>query len=305
MTNAIIITIMSSFIWAITNHIDKYMLCKINNTTSNIKTLLLFSSLIAGIVFTPIWLIISKFQIQISLISFISITISAILYILATYFYFKALEKNDASIIVVMFQLIPVFSYFLSLLFFKETLTITEILGSLMIISSAIIISLDFNEKSNKNKLIALVLMTISSLLYSLYYLSFDVAIRHSNYNSVAFFYQIGLILVGLILISIKSYRKEFIKMLKNNGKKIISLNITNEILNLVANLLINFANLTLPLAITTTLNGFQGAFVFITGVIGVRLFPKIFTEDLNKKVVIQKITCIILGITGLIIMIN
>ena len=99
---------------------------------------------------------------QIGIIALAFVLISAILYILATYFYFKALEKNDASIVVVMFQLIPVFSYMFSLIFFGERLGINEILGGLIIISSAIIISFDFAEKSSKNKIIALILMTFS-----------------------------------------------------------------------------------------------------------------------------------------------
>ena len=63
------------------------------------------------------------------------------------------------------------------------------------------------------------------------------------------------------------------------------------------------FANLTIPLALANTLNGFQGAFCFIIGAIGVSLFPKIISEDLNKRNVIQKVFCIILGIIGLVVM--
>jgi len=112
-------------------------------------------------------------------------------------------------------------------------------------------------------------------------------------------------LLVGTTLLCVKSFRTSFIKMLKVNGKKFISLNITNEVINLVANLMVNFANLTIPLALANTLNGFQGAFVFIIGIIGVLILPKIISEDLSKKVVSQKIVCIILGIIGLIVMFN
>lgn len=303
MTIAVVITLFASFLWAITNHIDKYMLCKIDSSTSNVKTLLLFSSFVAGIVLSPVWLLISMFQIQISILSLVFVFGAAILYILATYFYFKALEKNDASIVVVMFQLIPVFSYVFSLIFFKEVLSIKEIIGALIIISSAIIISFDFGKTSNKNKLVALLYMTTSSLLYSLYFICFDFAMRNGEYNAVAFWYQIGLLLVGICLISIKSFRTDFKKMIKNNGRKIISLNITNEVINLIANLMVNFANLIIPLALANTLNGFQGAFCFIIGTIGVMLFPKFFNEDLSKKNVIQKVSCIVLGIIGLIVM--
>lgn len=301
----IVLALLASFIWAITNHIDKYLLCDTENSTGNIKSLLIFSSFVAGIVLSPLWLIISNFQVNITITALIFVFISAIVYLLATYFYFKALEKNDASIVVVMFQLIPVFSYIFSWLLFKETLTANQMIGSIIIILSAVIISLDFENTSNKNKLIALILMIISSLMYALYFIFFDIAIRNSEYTAVAFWYQMSFLLIGIILLCIKSFRNPFIALLKSNGKKIMSLNITNEVLNLIANLMVNFANLTIPLALANALNGFQGAFVFIIGAIGVLILPKIFREDLSKKVVIQKISSIIIGIIGLIIMVK
>lgn len=303
MTMAIILTIFASFLWGITNHIDKFMISGIDESGSNIKTLLVFSTLVAGIVLSPIWLIVSKFSVGISSISLICVLASSFFYILATYFYFKALEKNDASIVTVMFQLIPVFSYILALIFFKENLALQQIIGSIVIIFSAVLISFDFEERNNKSKWLALILMTLSSLFYATYFFLFDIGIRNSSYNSCAFWFQIGFLILGIMLICIKSYRTIFIKAINNNGKKYFSLNITNEVINLIANLLVNFANVTIPLALVNVLNGFQGTFVFILGAIGVKLLPKYFKENLSKKIVIQKISCIILSIIGLIIM--
>lgn len=303
MTGTIIIIIFASFLWGITNHIDKFLINGVDETGSSLKTLLVFSSLIAGLVFSPLWLIISKFSISISNISLIAILGSAFITIPAIYFYFKALNENDASIVVVMFQLIPVFSYILALIFFKESLTIHQITGSIIIIFSAIIISFNFKEKNNKSKFKALFYMTLSSLFYAINFILFDVAIRNGSYNSCAFWYQIGLLIIGIVLICIKSYRTTFIKAIKNNGKIYLSLNIANEILNLIANLLVNFANITIPIALANVLTGFQGAFVFILGVLGVKFLPKYFKESLDKKVVLQKVSCIILSVIGLIIM--
>lgn len=303
MTGAMILTILASFLWGVTNHIDKFMINGIDEDGSSLKTLMVFSTLVAGFLISPIWLIVSKFSVSIDLFSFITILISSVVYILATYFYFIALDKNDASMVVVMFQMIPVFSYILAFLFFKETLTVPQTIGSIMILLSAIIISLDFEEKNNKSKLKALLLMVLSSLCYAIYFVLFDVAIRHSSYHSCAFWYQIGLLLIGMVLICIKSYRTTFIKAVKNNGKIYLSLNIANEVLNLFANFLVNFATMTIPIAVANVLNGFQGAFVFLLGIIGMKLLPKYFKENLNKKVVLQKVSCIILSIIGLIIM--
>ena len=300
---AVVLTIFASFLWGITNHIDKFMISGIDESGSSVKTLLVFSTLVAGIVLSPIWLIISKFSIGISNISLLCVLLSSFVYILATFFYFKALEKNDASIVVVMFQLIPVFSYILALIFFKENLVLQQIIGSILIILSAVLISFDFEERNNKSKWLALILMVLSSLLYATYFFLFDIGIRNSSYNSCAFWFQIGFLIQGIILICFKNYRSTFIKAIKNNGQKYFSLNITNEVINLIANLLVNFANVTIPLALANVLNGFQGAFVFILGFIGVKLLPKYFKENISKKIVVQKISCIIISIVGLIIM--
>ena len=304
MATAVLFAIFASFLWGVTNHIDKFMITGIEESKNSIKILLVFSTFIAGIVLTPVWLILSHFTVSISFISLISVLIASLIYIIATVFYFKAIEKNDASLVVVMFQMIPVFSYILALILFKENLTIRQIVGSIIIIRSAIIISFDFNEKNNRKKFKALLLMTLSSLCYSIYFILFDIGIRNSTYYSCAFWYQIGFLIMGIVLLLLKSFRIPFVNAIKKNGKRYLILNTTNEVINLIANLLVNYANLLIPIALVNVLNGFQGAFAFILGIIGTLLLPKYIKEDLSKRVVIQKIVCIILGIIGLVILV-
>lgn len=304
MVIAVLFTIFASFLWGITNHIDKFLITGIEESKNSIKILLVFSTFIAGIVLTPIWLILSHFTVSISFISLISVLFASLIYVIATIFYFKAIERNDASIVVIMFQMIPVFSYILALILFKENLTIRQIVGSIIIILSAIIISFDFNEKNNRKKFKALLFMTLSSLCYSIYFILFDIGIRNSSYYSCAFWYQIGFLIIGLILLLLKKYRIPFVNAIKKNGKRYFILNTTNEVINLIANLLVNYANLLIPIALVNVLNGFQGAFAFILGIIGTLLLPKYIKEDLSKRVVIQKIVCIFLGIIGLIILV-
>ena len=301
---AIMFAVLASFLWAVTNHIDKFMITGIDESKNNIKVLIVFSTFVAGLVLTPLWLILSHFDVAISTISLISVFAGSLTYVMATLLYFKAMEKNDASIVVVMFQMIPVFSYILALILFKENLTAHQIIGSLVILLSAIIISFDFNEKNNKKKFKALVLMILSSLFYSIYFILFDIGIRNSSYYSCAFWYQIGFLIIGSILLCFKMFRHPFVNAIKKNGKKYLTLNITNETINLIANLLVNLANVTIPIALVNVLNGFQGTFVFVLGILGTIFFSKYIKEDLSRNVVIQKIICIILSIIGLIILV-
>ena len=303
MTSAIILTSLAAIFWGITNHIDKYLLVGIDENGSNLKVLLIFSTFIAGLILTPFWFLLSP-TININTISLISVFTASVIYILGTVFFFKAMEENDASVVVILSELIPVFDYILALILFKEHLTFHQIIGSIIIIIAAIIISFDFNEKNNRKMYKALLLMTISSLLYAIYFIFFDIAIRNSSYYSCAFWYQIGLLIIGLVLLCIRTFRQPFLNAIKKNGKKYFTLNATNEVLNLLANLLINLANLAAPIALVTVIeNGLQGMFVFIIGILGTMIFPKYIKEDLSKRVVIQKVLCIILGIIGLIIL--
>ncbi len=304
-TSAIILTVLASLLWGVTNHIDKFLINGIDKNTNNIKTLLIFSTFIAGIVFSPLWLILGNFSVSISFISLLSVFIGSLIYVLATYLYFKALTNNDASIVVVMFQLISVFSYILALILFKENLTIRQIIGSLIIILSSVIISLDHKEKNKGKKFAALILMSLSSLCFSIYFILFDIAIRNSSYYASAFWLQIGFLGLGIIFLCIKSFRENFIQAIKNNGKRYLKINVLNEAINLSGNLLVNYANLTIPIALANVLNGFQGMFVFILGIIGVIFLPKYFQEDLRKEIVIKKTICIILSIIGLIILVS
>ena len=212
MVGAIAITILAPLLWAITTHIDKYLLNKVDESASNIKTLLVFSTLVAGLALSPVWIIICKFSISISMLSLISVFMASLMSVLALYFYLKALETNDASFVTIMFQTIPVFSYIMALILFKETLTLLQIIGSLIIILSAVLISFDIDKKNNKFKFKAMFLMTLSSLCYSIYYICFDIAMRNGSYYSCAFWFQFGLLLMGIILICNKSYRILFIK---------------------------------------------------------------------------------------------
>ena len=185
MTLAITLTILASFLWGITNHIDKFMINGIDENGNNVKTLLVFSTFVAGIVLTPIWLILSKFNLAISTLSLISVLSASVVYILATYFYFKALSENDASIVVVMFQLIPVFSYILALILFKENLNLQQIIGSLIIIASAVIISFDELPHAEKHVIIIIVVKIKDIIFFIL--LSFQQCHNFSSGSCIFF----------------------------------------------------------------------------------------------------------------------
>ena len=89
---------------------------------------------------------------------------------------------------------------------------------------------------------------------------------------------------------------------IKSYGKKYLSVNMANEFINLSGMLLENYANVLIPIAIVTVISRLQVVFVFIIGLLGTILLPKYFTENIDKKTIIKKLSCIALSIIGFVI---
>lgn len=301
---ALLLVPLASLLWGITNHIDKHLISKIAKN-GDFKGLIIMSSLVAGLILLPISMIMTKMQLAIDYKYLILIFFSASSFLIATALYFKALNKSDASLIIAMFQLIPVFSYFLGLIFLNELLTLKQIIGGLIVILSSIAIIYEFdNKKFDKDKLFALLLMGGSSLVYAIYFLLFRLTTVNNSFDVMTFWYQLGLALNGLLMfLFLKSFRKSFISLVKSNGEVVFGANVINEALNLVANLLVNFAITIAPMAIVLTLNGLQPFFVFLIGLIGTIILPKFIKEDITKRTIFQKAICIIISIIGLAIL--
>lgn len=228
---------------------------------------------------------------------------SGIIYIIGFTLYLKALNLNDTSLVVILLGLIPVFSFVLSYLLFKETLTIRQIVGAVTIIISASALSLGNSSLTKNEKIKVFVLMIFSSFFQALYYVLFDIGTRYTNFNNCSFYFQITLIIIGIFFLSIRSFRVSFVSSLKGKSKKIVGLNLVNEVLNLLGNTCVNYANLFIPIALANVLTGFQGIFAFIIGSIGMISAPAYFCEDISRDSIIQKVSSAILSIIGLIIM--
>jgi len=78
-----------------------------------------------------------------------------------------------------------------------------------------------------------------------------------------------------------------------------LGINAINEILNIVAKMIFNFATLLAPLALVWTVNGAQPLVVLIFGLILTLFWPKAFKEDISKANLAKKAIFIILIFVG------
>lgn len=295
--NWILLAFIAPLLWAISNFIDKFLISKYFKGGSG--TLVMFSCFIALpvailiLIFKPSVLDVNiSTSLLMMLIGFISIS-----YLFP---YLKALNQADTSTVIPIFQIIPVFNYFLAFLILGEVLSKSQILASLMIIIGAVGISLKFDGRKTKLRGNIVLLMLLASLIVSLNAVLFKFFAIDLDYWTVSFWEYLGSLIFGIILfIGVKSYRTDFISSLKRNGKNILGLNTINEIVNVIAVMIFSYALLLAPVALVSVINGFQPLFVFLIGLFLTVFVPHLIKEDLGKKIILQKIAFILLMFIG------
>jgi len=297
--NWFLIALIPPVLWSATNHLDKYLIGKFFKG-GGAGVLMVFSSLI-GLLLLPFIAFLHP-EVLVFSTKNILIAINGFLYILAVLPYFYALDKDEASICVPLFQLVPVFSYVLAYFVLGETLSNNQLFGGLLIVVGALGISLDLSDgKKVKFKKEVFWLMTLSSLIFALNFLFFKYFAIQSSFWFTSFWEYVGFaVFAFLLMVFVKSYREQFITVMKTNRVIVLSLNGANEIINIIAKVSFNFASLLTPITITWIVNGFQPLFVFGYGVILTLLFPKIVKEDIGRKSLTQKVLAILVMFIGM-----
>jgi len=297
--NWLLIALIGPILWALVNHIDKYLLSD-NFEGSNIGALMIFSTLQCGLILPILYL----FNDQVFNTSFFNISMLVIIGIMSVFAimpYMYALDQEEASIVIPLFQMIPVWGFFFSYILLGETLSGTQLVGCLLIITGSIIITLELSEeKKIKFKKRTVYLMLISTILFALYETLFKFVAIEEGFVIASFWEYVGVLLMGILFyIFVRKYRESFLQLLKFQGKRIISLNIASESLTIIGNIAINFALILAPVALTLTISGVQPLFVFIIGIFLTLFFPKIYTEKISKKHLVQKVISIVIMVIG------
>lgn len=292
------IALFAPALWSITNHIDKYLISKYLSHSSAIS-LLMFSSLF-GLFALPFILIFEPNIFNIGLLEGLLSALSGLLYILSLIPYIYALRRDEASIVVPIFQIIPIFGYILAYFFLGETLTTRQILASLLILTGAIAISLELKGNSAKLKIDVFLAMLISSVILAFVDFLFKFVGIKTGFWTTAFWSYAGyLIFAVFVLLFTNHYRKEFLALMKQSSISLVGLNFFNETVNILGLSLYRYATLLAPLALVQVVNGFQPFFVFVYGVILTLLFPRFGTENIAKRHLLHKLLAIAIIFVG------
>jgi len=291
--NWFFIALTAPLLYAIANHTDKYLISKYIRD-NEVGALIMFSALFA-IFALPIIFIINPMVLVISLWQGAILVLIGILVVLSILCYLYALRFDEATFVVPLYQMIPIFGFILAYFILGETLTKTQILASLAILVGALILSFDIGGEKIRFKKKVVLLMIIASLFYAISDVLFKFVAIDRGFWISTFWTLVGKIFIGLVfLLFISSYRKQFFLLLKEARGKILALNSMNEIFTIVADTIFQYATLLAPVALVLMVNGFQPLFVFAIGLGLTLFFPHISKEKIQKKYLLQKIIAIL-----------
>ena len=284
-------------LWAISVHLDKYLVERFFKD-SDVAIMVLFTALIVVLALPIIWYF-EPTVLNPSLGSIALIALAGILYMTGMLFYLRALQSEEASVVAPFFQTGPLFGYVLAYFVLGETLSPPQMLGGPLIIVGALFVSLRFgrNMKTFKTRLAALMvtcglIMAVSSLIFKVFALRVE-------FWTTTFWMFVGESIFGTVLLMIPSYRRQFLTLLRTNTAALLSINASNELVNLGGGLGNRYALLLAPLSLVQAIGSTTTLFVFAFGVVLSVFFPRFGRETLSGRELLQKGVAAVLVATG------
>ncbi len=293
-----LIALLAPFLYSITNHIDKVLLEK-HFKEGGVGTLILFSSLLTAVAL-PVLYFIDPAVIDVGLINGLILLFVGFLNILVLWLYLIALKDEEASIIVVFYQLVPVIALILGYFILGETLTVSELFAMAVIIFGTTLVSFEIDDDNNfKLRKQTIYLMTAASFFWAAESVIFKMVALEENLWRSLFWEHVAMTVIGIIIfIAAAKYREHFMRAIKHNSQAVLSLNFANEGIYMIGNWISSYAYFLAPIALILLTESFQPIFVFMIGIFMTVFFPKITSEKIILRDIIQKLVAIL--ITGI-----
>ncbi len=259
-----------------------------------IGTLMIIGWCVAGLIAISFLPRVYTHAFSLSVKALIFLLVGWISYGIAAFPYFKALNHEQIENISPMYQIIPFFTYILGVVFLREIVS-RQIL--LCIIGVIILTSLFyFNFSTFRLNKKALLLTSLSALLYSISFIFFKVGgLAEGNFLVALFWEHIGVFLVGFYFFLSNRTRNSTRIFLKTSWRKFSILNLFNELFFIVGIILLNYLSFSHYVVIVWILsNGIQPMLAFPMKYIAHRLKPQRYDRNYTRKQILTKAVLII-----------
>jgi EamA-like transporter family len=207
----------------------------------------------------------------------------------AMLFYLQALQSDEASVVAPFFQTSPLFGYLLAYFVLGERLSAVQMAGGALIIAGASIVSIRFGRGAGAFKLPLAMRMLACGFVLALATLIFKVFAIKVAFWTTTFWMYVGEAIFGAVLLSIAANRAQFVALVRANTVALLSINASNELINLGGGLGSRYALLLAPLSLVQAIGSTTTLFVFAFGVVLSLVFPRLGRESLSGRDLAQK----------------
>lgn len=288
--NWIILVVIASFLSAIVNTIDKYVLTK---WVENPLVSVLVSCSIGLLGGVAIFL--TRGFAHMSFFNIFLAFIAGLCYLLTNIFYFKAMKIEEMSRVEPLYHLSPLFILIFAAIFLGEVFTFLNYIGIFSLMAGAFLISSRSFSKITFN--LAFWFVMISVLALSINLLLAKYLLNFADYWTVFSWISISAFIGMIPLIFI--HFPDLVRTTKKYGKKVLVVMSLSETITVISMLLMIMAASIGYVTLVDALSAIQTFFVLLIALVFSIFYPSILKEEISKAVVFQKVIAVILLFGG------
>ena len=288
-------------LWAVSTHLDKYLVERYFKDSS-VAALLVFTALI-GVLALPFIGFWNPEITAMPLQAVVLISFSGALYLAAMYFYLGALQGEEASVVAPFYQASPLFGYGLAYFILGETLTRLQLIGGVLIVVGAALVSVRPGLRASQFKFGLVARMLACTFILAVATVIFKMFAVEDAFWPTTFWTFVGEALFGAVLLALPECRRQFFEVLKANRSAVLAINASNELINLGGGLGSRYALTLAPLSLVQAVNSTTTLFVFIIGIGLTLCAPSLAQENLSARNLWRKGLSTLLVVAGLIAM--
>lgn len=206
---------------------------------------------------------------------------------------YLALKHDEASRVApIIGTFVPIFTLILGLLFLDQSLTRSQFLAFAILTSGLVLISSTswFKSKIERENIL---LMILSGLFFALSSVLLRQSFLNSNFISTLVVSRIGMFILVLTFLLIPKYRQKIFSS-KVTGHHLINptskLLVLGQVAGALGGLLLTYSVSLVNPAIVNAISGVQYIIILAVVLILSKKFQKLLEEDVNKRILAQKI---------------
>ena len=213
------------------------------------------------------------------------------------WFYSQAMLIEDVSRVVTLFQIVPLFVIFLSVVFLNEVLGVQRYLGIGLVVLAATLIS--YKKSGGRAFSRAVKFMIPFGLIYAVYTIVDKTLLGYLNFWSLFFWNILGTFCGAMFLLSRSNLREKLVEVVRSVGRKVFLVTFVGEGTYVMGTLcsLVALSLVEAPLA--SAFFGLQPFYVFFYILFLSLFLPNILKEDTSKTSISLKIAAIALMFIG------